>query len=72
MNLHQRCLPAEVKNQNESVQFKPKSQDLSRSLEVELAWRSGSVMDCLATVRVRFPVGTVKKTSYTSFARDSK
>ena len=38
----------------------------------ELAWRSGNVMDCHATNGVRFPVGKVKKPSFTSLARDRK
>ena len=37
-----------------------------------LAWRSGGVMDCHATARVRFPVGPVYLSSFASFSRDSK
>ena len=39
---------------------------------VELAWRSGSVMDCYATAQGSIPMGTVYLPSFTSFARDSK
>ena len=40
MNPHQRCLQAKVKNQNErkQVHVMPKSQDLSRSLEIKIIW----------------------------------
>ena len=33
-NPHQRCLPAEVKYRNEPKQLMPKSDDLSRSLDI--------------------------------------
>ena len=40
MNPHQRCLQAKIKNQNEQkqVHVMPKSQDLSRSLEIKIIW----------------------------------
>ena len=38
MNSHQRCLQAKVKNRNEPKEVMPKSQDLSRSLEIKLIW----------------------------------
>ena len=41
-------------------------------LELELAWRSGSVMDCHATAWGSIPSGNGVKPSFTSFARDSK
>ena len=34
MNPHQRCLQAKVKYRNEPKQVMPKSEDLSRSLEI--------------------------------------
>ena len=34
----QRCLQAMVKNRNEPKQVMPKSQDLSRSLEIKIIW----------------------------------
>ena len=41
-------------------------------IPVELAWRSGSVMHCRATVRGSTHLDRCKKSSFTSFARDSK
>ena len=38
MNPHQRCLQAKVKYRNEPTQVKPKSEDLSRSLEIKQIW----------------------------------
>ena len=38
MNPHQRCLQAQVKNWNELKQVMPKSEDLSRSLEINAIW----------------------------------
>ena len=38
MNPHQRCLQAKVKCQNEPKQVMPKSEDLSRSLEINAIW----------------------------------
>ena len=38
----------------------------------ELAWRSGSVMDCHATARGSITGGSGVKLSFTIFARDSK
>ena len=38
MNPHQRCLQAKVKYRNEPKQVLPKSQDLSRSLEINAIW----------------------------------
>ena len=38
MNPHQRCLQANVKNRNQPKKVMPKSQDLSRSLEINLIW----------------------------------
>ena len=38
MNPHQRSLQAKVKNWNELKQVMPKSQDLSRSLEIKPIW----------------------------------
>ena len=38
MNPHQRCLQAKVKYQNEPKQVMPKSEDLSRSLEINAIW----------------------------------
>ena len=38
MNPHQRCLQAKVKCRNEPKQVMPKSEDLSRSLEINTIW----------------------------------
>ena len=38
MNPHQRCLQAKVKYRNEPKQVMPKSEDLSRSLEIYAIW----------------------------------
>ena len=38
MNPHQRYIQAKVKYQNESKQVMPKSEDLSRSLEINEIW----------------------------------
>ena len=38
MDPRQRCLQAKVKNRNELKQVMPKSEDLSRSLEIKLIW----------------------------------
>ena len=38
MNPHQRCLQAKVKKRNEPKQVMPKSEDLSRSLEIKPIW----------------------------------
>ena len=38
MNHHQRCLQAKVKSRNKSKQVMPKSEDLSRSSEINLIW----------------------------------
>ena len=38
MNPHQRCLQAKVKYRNEPKQVMPKSEDLSRSLEINAIW----------------------------------
>ena len=38
MNSHQRCLQAKVKYQNEPKQVMPKSDDRSRSLEINVIW----------------------------------
>ena len=38
MNPHQRCLQAKVKYRNERKQVMPKSEDLSRSLEINAIW----------------------------------
>ena len=38
MNPHQRCLEVKVKYRNEPKQVMPKSEDLSRSLEIKPIW----------------------------------
>ena len=38
MNPHQRCSQAKVKYRNEPKQVMPKSEDLSRSLEINAIW----------------------------------
>ena len=38
MNPHQRCLQAKVRYWNEPKQVMPKSEDLSRSLEINAIW----------------------------------
>ena len=38
MNPHQGCLQAKVKYRNEPEQVMPKSEDLSRSLEINAIW----------------------------------
>ena len=38
MNPHQRCLQAKVKYRNEPKQIMPKSEDLSRPLEINAIW----------------------------------
>ena len=38
MSPHQRCLQAKVKYRNEPKQVTPKSEDLSRSLEIKPIW----------------------------------
>ena len=40
MNPHQRCLQAKVKYRNEPKLAIPKSEDLSRSLEINAIWTS--------------------------------
>ena len=40
MNPHQRCLQAKVKYRNEPKQVMPKSEKLSRSLEIKPIWTS--------------------------------
>ena len=42
MNPHQRCLQAKVKYRNEPKQVMPKSEDPSRSLEINAIWTFGT------------------------------
>ena len=44
MNPHQRCLQAKVKYRNQPKQVMPKSEDLSRSLEIKPSLKSCELM----------------------------
>ena len=58
MNPHQRCLQAKVKYRNEpKKQVMPKSEDLSRSLEINAIW----------TFYTEFPTIFNKSCTYISF-----
>ena len=57
MNPHQRCLQAKVKYRNEPKQVMPKSEDLSRSLEIYAIW----------TFDTEFPTIFNKSCTYITF-----
>ena len=57
MNPHQRCLQAKVKYRNEPKQVMPKSEDLSRSLEINAIW----------TFDTEFPTIINKSCTYITF-----
>ena len=57
MNPHQRCLHAKVKYRNEPKQLMPKSEDLSRSLEINASW----------TFDTEFPTIFNKSCTYITF-----
>ena len=57
MNPHQRCLQAKVKYRNEPKQVMPKSEDLSRSLEINAIW----------TFDTEFPTIFNKSCTYITF-----
>ena len=57
MNPNQRCLQAKVKYRNEPKQVMPKSEDLSRSLEINAIW----------TFDTEFPNIFNKSCTYISF-----
>ena len=57
MNPHQRCLQAKVKYWNEPKQVMPKSEDQSRSLEINAIW----------TFDTEFPTIFNKSCSYITF-----
>ena len=57
MNPHQRCLQAKVKYRNEPKQVMPKSEDLSRSLEIHAIW----------TFYTEFPAIFNKSCTYITF-----
>ena len=57
MNPHQRCLQAKVKYRNEPKQVLPKSEDLSRSLEINGIW----------TFDTEFPTIFNKSCTYITF-----
>ena len=57
MNPHHRCLHAKVKYRNEPKQVMPKSEDLSRSLEINAIW----------TFDTKFPTIFNKSCTYITF-----
>ena len=57
MNPHQICLQAKVKYQNEPKQVMPKSEDLSKSLEINAIW----------TFDTEFPTIFTKSCTYITF-----
>ena len=57
MNPHQRCLQTKVKFRNEPKQVMPKSEDLSRSLEIKPIW----------TFDTEFPTIFNKSCTYITF-----
>ena len=57
MNPHQRCFQAKVKYRNEPKQVMPKSEDLSRSLEINAIW----------TFDTKFPTIFNKSCTHISF-----
>ena len=57
MNPHQRCLQAKVKYRNEPKQVMPKSEDISRSLEINAIW----------TFDTEFPTIFNKSCTYITF-----
>ena len=57
MNPHQRCLQAKVKYRNEPKQLMPKSEDPSRSLEINAIW----------TFDTEFPTIFNKSCTYITF-----
>ena len=57
MNPHQRCLQAKVKYRNEPKQVMPKSEDLSRSLEINAIW----------TFDTEFPTIFITSCTYITF-----
>ena len=57
MNPHQRCLQTKVKYRNEPKQVMPKSEDLSRSLEINAIW----------TFDTEFPTIFNKSCTYITF-----
>ena len=57
MNPHQRCLQAKVKYRNEPKQVMPKSEYLSRSLEINAIW----------TFDTEFPTIFTKSCTYITF-----
>ena len=57
MNSHQRCLQAKVKYRNEPKQVLPKSEDLSKSLEIKPIW----------TFDAEFPTIFNKSCTYITF-----
>ena len=57
MNPHQRCLQAKVKYRNEPKQVVPKSEDISRSLEINAIWTFDS----------EFPTIFIKSCTYITF-----
>ena len=62
MNPHQRCLQAKVKYRNVPKQVMPKSEDLSRSLEINAIW----------TFDTEFPTIFNKSCTYITFKSASK
>ena len=56
-NPHQRCLQAKVKYRNEPKVVMPKSEDLSRSLEINAIW----------TLDTEFPTIFIKSCTYITF-----
>ena len=65
MNPHQRCLQAKVKYRNEPKQVMPKSEDLSRSLEINAIRASSAYSDFL--VRSRLLTGKLLGQGYNRF-----
>ena len=57
MNLHQRCLQAKVKYRNEPKTGNAKSENLSRSLEINAIW----------TFDTEFPTIFIKSCTYITF-----
>ena len=57
MNPHQRCLQAKVKYRNQPKQVMPKSEDLSRTLEINAIW----------TFDTKFPTFFNKSCTYITF-----
>ena len=57
MNPHQRCLQAKVKYRNEPKQVMPKSEYLSRSLEINAIWTFDTEFPTIPNIYINVYVG---------------